>query len=372
MNTNVLHAARRFLLVIFLLAGAIAVVLPGAAASPQSQVELGTADAFAVLGGQSVTNTGASVINGDLGVSPGSSVTGFGPADPGIVNGTIHKTDAQAGQAQADLTTAYNDAAGRASDADLTGQDLGGLTKTEGVYSFDSSAQLTGTFTLDAQGNADAVFIIQIGTTLTTATDSVVSLINQADPCHVFWQVGSSATLGTTTRFVGNVMALTSITAVTGTTVNGSLLARNGSVTLDTNTITASPCAVPTTTTTPGGGGTTTSTTAGGGGTTTSTTAGGGGTTTSTTAGGGGTTTSVLQAAPTAAQAATTTTSTSTVASVLGSRSTAGPATSTGVISTGLPRTGGRTPLVGLALGLLLLTAGALALRSGSAGRPRD
>jgi len=200
---------------------------------------LGTATSFAVLGGSTVTNTGPSVINGDLGVSPGSAVVGF---PPGVVIGTIHAADAVAAQAQADTTTAYNDLAGQACDDNLTDQDLGGKTLTSGAYCFDSSAQLTGDLTLDAEGDPNAVFIFQIGTTLTTASGSNVNLINGAQPCNVFWQVGSSATLGTTTDFVGTVIALTSITANTAATVDGRLLARNGATTLDSNVITISSC----------------------------------------------------------------------------------------------------------------------------------
>ncbi len=211
------------------------------ASSAQAQApSLGTADSFAVLGGSTVTNTGPTVVNGDLGVSPGSAVTGF---PPGTVNGTTHAADAVAAQAQSDVTIAYNDLAGRACNTNLTGQDLGGLTLTTGVYCFSSSAQLTGTLTLDAQGDPNAVFIFQIGSTLTTASGSGVNLINGAKSCNVFWQVGSSATLGTTTTFRGNILALTSITATTGATVDGRLLARNAAVTLDTNTVTRAQCA---------------------------------------------------------------------------------------------------------------------------------
>ena len=185
-------------------------------ASAQAPINLGTVNSFAVLGASAVTNTGSSVINGDLGVSPGSAVTGF---PPGIVNGTIHAADAVAGQAQSDLTTAYNDAAGRPCQFVLTGQDLGGMTLTHGVYCFTSSAQLTGTLTLDGEGDPNAVFIFQIGSTLTTASASTVNLINGAQSCMVYWQVGSSATLGTTTTFRGNIFALTSNTVTTGTTV---------------------------------------------------------------------------------------------------------------------------------------------------------
>lgn len=212
-------------------------ISPAAAAD---KVGLGTAGSFAVLAGSAVTNTGPTVVNGDLGVSPDSAVSGF---PPGLVNGTIHAGDAAAAQAQSDLTIAYNDAAGRACDVDLTGQDLGGLTLTSGVYCFSSSAQLTGTLTLDAEGDPNAVFIFQIGSTLTTASGSRVDLINGAQSCNVYWQVGSSATLGSNTTFAGNILALTSITLVTGATVDGRTLARNGAVTLDSNVITRATCA---------------------------------------------------------------------------------------------------------------------------------
>lgn len=206
-----------------------------------TQVNLLTAGDFAVLGGSTVTNTGSSVLTGDLGVSAGSAITGF---PPGTVSGTIHSADGVAAQAQVDLTAAYINASGQSCDHNLTGQDLGGKTLTPGVYCFDSSAQLTGTLTLDGEGDLDAVFIFQMGSTLTTASDSKVSLINSAQSCHVFWQVGSSATLGTTTKFKGNILALTSITLNTGATINnGSALARSGAVTLDSNTITKATCA---------------------------------------------------------------------------------------------------------------------------------
>ena len=208
-------------------------------AQAQAPVDLGTVDSFAVLGASTVTNTGPSVINGDLGVSPGSALTGF---PPGTVNGTIHAADAVAAQAQSDLTAAYIDAAGRACQVVLTGQDLGGMTLTHGVYCFSTSAQLTGTLTLNAEGNPNAVFIFQIGSTLTTASGSNVRLINGAQSCNVVWQVGSSATLGTTSTFRGNILALTSNTVTTGTTVDGRVLARNGAVTLDSNTVTRAQC----------------------------------------------------------------------------------------------------------------------------------
>ena len=203
----------------------------------QSAPPLATAQSFAVLGGSAVTNTGASVITGDLGVSPGSAVTGFPPGL--VVGGTIHAADATAGSAQTSLTNAYNDAAGRPCTLNLTGQDLGGKVLTAGVYCFSTSAQLTGLLTFDAQGDPNAVFIIQIGSTLTTASGSTVLVINGGNPCNVFWQVGSSATLGTNSSFAGNILALTSITLTTGAAVRGRTLARNGAVTLDTNTVNA-------------------------------------------------------------------------------------------------------------------------------------
>lgn len=217
---------------------------PAVTAAAEATVNLGTAASYAVLAGSTITNTGPTMISGDvggnIGVSPGSAVTGFPPGE--VADGTIHLADAAASQAQSDLTIAYNDAAGIPVTQDLTGQDLGGMTLTTGVYSFSSSAQLTGTLTLDAAGDPDAVFIFQIGSTLTTASNSTVNLINGARFCRVFWQVGSSATLGTGSTFVGHIFALTSITAQTGATVQGQLLARNGAVTLDSNTITNGVC----------------------------------------------------------------------------------------------------------------------------------
>ena len=213
-------------------------------------VDLGTAETYSVLGGSAVTNTGPTVLSGDLGVSPGDSITGFtGPPD-GSYLGTLHQDDMPAAQAQSDLTIAYDNAAGQAPDVTLASPELGGLTLISGVYKNPTdvdSMQLTGTLTLDAQGNSDAVFIFQIASTLTTAEDSTVSLINGADPCNVFWQIGSSATLGTDTTFVGTIMALTSVTVTTGATIQGRALARNGAVTLDTNTITTPDCSGATT-----------------------------------------------------------------------------------------------------------------------------
>ena len=201
-----------------------------------AQISLGTAQNFGVLGGSTVTNTGATTVNSNVGVSPGSSVTGFPPGV--VVGGAIHSNDAVAMQAQNDLTTAYNNIAATACTVDLTGQNLGGLTLTAGVYCFSSSAQLTGTLTLDMQGNPNALFLFQIGSTLTTATASAVTVINGGSSCNrVYWQVGSSATLGTGTSFAGDILALTSITVTTGANTTGKTLARNGAVTLDTNNV---------------------------------------------------------------------------------------------------------------------------------------
>jgi hypothetical protein len=168
---------------------------------------------------------------------------------PGIVIGaTFHAADAVAAQGQADLTTAYNDAAGR-TPITAVGPELGGLTLPAGQYG-GGTLETTGTLTLDAQGDPDAVFIFQAASTLITASGSDIALINGAQACNVFWQVGSSATLGTASHFIGNVLALTSITAKTGASVDGRLLARNGAVTLDTNRITRAECAAASTTTT--------------------------------------------------------------------------------------------------------------------------
>jgi type VI secretion system secreted protein VgrG len=208
-------------------------VCGGTLASAATAPNLGTAGNFVVLGGSTVTNTGSSVLTGDLGVWPGLAIIGF---PPGIVNGTTHAGDAVALQAQSDLVTAYNNVAGQMCDTDLTGTDLGGLTLLPGAYCFSTSAQLTGTLTLDAQGDPNAVFLFQIGSSLTTASNAVVDLINGGSSCNVFWQVGSSATLGTSTAFAGSILALTSITSNTSVSLSGQLLARNGAVTLDTIT----------------------------------------------------------------------------------------------------------------------------------------
>lgn len=217
-----------------------------------TSVGLGTATSYAVLGGSTVTNTGGSVLNGDLGVSPGGAATGF---PPGIVHGATHTADAAAGQAQSDLITAYNDAAGQLPVTTVP-TELGGTTLLPGIYDSSSGTfQITGTLTLNAQGNPNAVFIFHTATTLVTASSSSVNPINGAQACNVFWQVGSSATLGTGTGFQGSILALTSITVTTGATIVGRALARNGAVTLDTNTITVPTCVVATTPAPTGSGG---------------------------------------------------------------------------------------------------------------------
>jgi len=228
-------------------AGAIAIptaiaiaIFSQSAIAATAPVGLGTAGSYAVLAGSTVTNTGPSVISGNLGVSPGTAVTGF---PPGTVNsGTIHAADAAAGDAQADLTTAYNDAAGRVKSASIGGFIGAGHTFAPGVYNATSSLDVGGSLTLDAQGDPNAVFIFQAGSTLGTDTGTTIRLTNGAQACNVFWQVGSSATLGTGSTFQGTILALTSITVQTGDTITGRALARNGAVTLDDDTIIVPSC----------------------------------------------------------------------------------------------------------------------------------
>lgn len=219
-----------------------------------SPVNLATSSPFVALGGSTVTNTGPSVLNGDLGVAPGTSLPGFGL--PAVVNGATHDNDAVASQAQSDLTTAYNVAAEQpvAPANDLSGTDLGNRTLTAGAYRYTSSAQLTGPLTLNAQGDPNAQFVFEIGSALTTAPASSVALINGASPCNVYWQVGSSATLDTTTAFQGNLMALTSISLKSGASVIGRVLARNGQISLINNVLEGSQCGTGSTSSSPSPG----------------------------------------------------------------------------------------------------------------------
>jgi hypothetical protein len=209
-------------------------VQQGGAAGGPAAVPLGTTSTFVVLAGSTVTNTGATAVTGDLGVSPGSAVTGF---PPGTVTGTIHAADTPAATAQSDLTVAYNDAAGRTTGAVTVSGDLTGLTLAPGLYKSTSSLAITGALTLNAVGNSNAVFIIQMASTLTTGPGSQVILSGGAKASNIIWQVGTSATLGTNSVFKGTIMADQSITLNTGARLDGRAMARIGAVTLDTNAI---------------------------------------------------------------------------------------------------------------------------------------
>lgn len=253
-----------------LAAAAVLMVGTPANAAIVATVSLGTSTNYAVLGASTVTNTGDSTLAGSLGLWPGTSITGF---PPGLVlaPGTTDTTNAAAQQAQSALTAAYVDAEGRPLTAN-TPADLANLTLQAGVYAGPdkSPLSLTGPLTLDGGGDRRSVFIFQTSSTLITGSSSTVGLINGAQECNVFWQVGSSATLGSSSTFAGNILALTSITVNNGVTVRGRALARNGAVTLDDDTFTRPTCAlVPPSTTTTGGSGTTTTTTPGGTATTT-------------------------------------------------------------------------------------------------------
>lgn len=213
-------------------------------ASVQAPVNLGTASSFAVIAASTITNTGTTQIGGTAGgniaLHPGTIFTGQTSA---IISGSVNLADAVALTAKNDLQVAYNDAIGR-TPTDRIGTELGGTIIKPGVYdSADGTFQLTGTLTLDGEGNPNAVFIFKTSSTLITASGSNITMINGATSCNTYWVVGSSATLGTNSSFVGQLMAQASITANTGATVQGKLLALTGAVTLDTNTITNDICA---------------------------------------------------------------------------------------------------------------------------------
>jgi hypothetical protein len=214
---------------------------PGAYAA--GRIDLGAADSFAVLGATTVTSAGVSTLTGDLGVSPGTAVTGFGPGIGTVTDGAIHAGDTVAAQAHADLATAYAVSVLRTPGQPAVGA-LDGLTLGPGVYASGAALSLAGVLTLDAGGDPNAVFVLQAGSTLGTAAGSQVSLTGGAQACNVFWQVGSSATLGATSLLRGTILAHTSITVGAGVAIDGRALARDGAVTLDNDTVTVRPCAV--------------------------------------------------------------------------------------------------------------------------------
>jgi hypothetical protein len=218
------------------IAAASTLVLAAPAGAVATSPPLGVAANFAVLGASAVTNTGATAITGDVGVSPGTSISGF---PPGQVTGTVYAGGPVPTQAQADIGTAYGFASGESCDTDLTGLDLGGMTLTPGVYCFASTAQLTGVLKLDAQASPTATWLFKITSGLTTASNAAVVLVNGAGQCqnNITWLVGSSATVGSGSIFLGNIIANTSITLATGAGSTGSLYAHTGAVTMDTNKV---------------------------------------------------------------------------------------------------------------------------------------
>jgi len=320
---------------------AVAAIGTQSALAATPTINLATASSYAVLAGQSVTNVGNTTIIGSVGVDPGTSYTGQSTVSQS--GGTVNVANAAALQAQADATAAYGIAASATPPTAAVTADLGGQTLIPGIYKSATSLGLTGQLTLN--GPVGSVFIFQAVSTLITASASSVVLTGGVTPCTVFWQVGSSATLGSTTNFNGSIMALTSISLLNSATVHGRVLAQTGGVTLNANTIDASTCsaAPPTTTTTAGG----TTTTAGG---TTTTTAGG----TTTTA--GGTTTTAGGTTTTAGGTTTTSPVTTTTVSII---PVGAPATGFG--GTASPNAS-PSGLIGLGALAIAVAAGAAAL----------
>jgi hypothetical protein len=238
---------KRFRYRILALAIVAGVIGVGSAFGAATAVPLGTSGSFGVLAGAGITNTGPTTIMGDIGTFPTTSISGTSSM---TVGGANNGGNAVTQQAKSDLVTAYNTAAGEGP-INPVAADLGGRTLVSGVYNSASSLGLTGTVTLDAKGDRNAVFVFQAGSSFTSASGSNVALINGAQACNVYWQIGSSATLGTGSSFIGNILALTSITVTTGVTIDGRMLARNGAVTLDTDTISQSTCTTGSGTTTP-------------------------------------------------------------------------------------------------------------------------
>lgn len=399
MTTHVAFSRRSIAALAAVTAATAGLLLTGGTADAAivPTVPLATSAGYAVLGGSAVTNTGNSTLDGNLGLSPGPSITGF---PPGLVlpPGTTETNNAAAAQAQADLTVAYGNAAGRPVDGTTT-SDLANLILQGGVYSGPGKSPLglSGPLVLDGAGDPTTVFVFQTDSTLTTAAASTVTLINGALECNVFWQVGSSATLGSGSVFSGSILALTSITVGNSVTVHGRALASNGAVTLDNDTFTRPTCAAPTgTTTTTSTSGTTTSTTAPSG-TTTSTTAAGGTTT------GGGNASATAEVSTTASAGVTTasaggggsaggsgdsSTGTTTgsgtdIGTRFGSPATPGAPATPGITQggpgvpsvVGPPRTGGAPLKAGNTSGIVpflsALTAGAVAIGIGRAAKAR-
>jgi Ice-binding-like len=249
-SSNRIRLSRRPLTAALVMAPALCVVLAVAtsAHAAPTKVPLGTSRPFAVLAGSGITNTGPTTINGDIGTFPTTSISG---ANSITLTGTNHGGDAVTQAAKTDLVTAFKNAARQGPSRPITAN-LGNRTLVPGVYNSASSVGLSGTLTLNGRGDPDSVFVFQAGSTLTTASASNVALINGARACNIFWEVGSSATLGTASNFRGTILARTSITVTTGVTMIGRVLARNGAVTLDTDTISTPSCkaATPATTTT--------------------------------------------------------------------------------------------------------------------------